>query len=72
MMAIPEATQRFVEAQRKQAKGPQPSITCQCGWYQPIRFFYKCLYCKMWMCQRCAEVHFGKTVEQWHAENAKK
>jgi hypothetical protein len=30
---------------------------------------YKCLYCGFWFCLPCAEIHFGKTKEQYAAEN---
>lgn len=40
------------------------TITCGCGWERGITEMYKCLYCGIWFCQLCAEVHFGKTIEE--------
>lgn len=36
-------------------------ITCPgCGWKEPLIKTYRCLYCKIWFCETCAENHFGK------------
>lgn len=43
-------------------------ITCRCGWKRSVMKMYKCLYCGEWMCEICAEAHFGKTREQYNAE----
>lgn len=61
-------TNEFAKKQWQQAKGEQPSVICECGLSMPLRFFYKCLYCKMYLCEQCAEIHFGKTVEQYKNE----
>ena len=58
-------TKAFADKQWQQAKGEQPNVTCECGLTSPLRFLYKCLYCKMYLCQQCAEIHFGKTVEEY-------
>jgi hypothetical protein len=71
-VAVPERTQRLVETQRQEAKGPQPSVTCGCGRVMHLRHLYRCLYCKQWLCQPCAERHFGKTVEEFHAAKTEK
>ena len=49
------------------------TITCRCGWKRAVLKMYKCLYCGEWLCEICAEAHFGKTREQYKAErhNAK-
>lgn len=26
---------------------------------------YKCLYCDIWYCTKCAETHFGQTQQEW-------
>lgn len=44
------------------------TITCRCGWKRSVMKMYKCLYCGEWMCEICAEAHFGKTREQYNAE----
>jgi hypothetical protein len=28
---------------------------------------YKCLYCGLFFCQPCAEIHFGATTKEWVA-----
>lgn len=61
-------TEEFASKQWHEAKGQQPSLTCECGLKMPLRFFYKCLYCKMYLCEQCAEIHFGKTVEEYKQE----
>lgn len=43
-------------------------ITCGCGFTLPLRFTYKCLYCDEWYCKECAEIHFGKTREEYAKE----
>ena len=58
-------TKAFADKQWQQAKGEQPNVTCECGLTSPLRFLYRCLYCKMYLCQQCAEIHFGKTVEEY-------
>lgn len=55
---VPPKTAAFAASQWKQAKGAQPAITCECERVQPIRFMYKCWYCKMWLCDQCAPIHF--------------
>ena len=70
MLCLDDTAQKaaFVAAQWKQAKGPQPDVTCGCGLKLPLRFAYRCLYCGQWYCQTCAEQHFGKTREQYNSE----
>lgn len=64
-------TAEFAARQWKQAKGPQPVIECECDRSIPIRFMFRCLYCGIWLCQSCAEIHFGKTRDQYNAERVK-
>ena len=40
-------------------------ITCVCGKRRELFAMYRCLYCGLYLCVRCAEDHFGKTIEQW-------
>jgi hypothetical protein len=48
--------------QWRQAKGPQPNVDCaSCDVPAPMRFRFRCLYCGLWFCQACGEVHFGET-----------
>ena len=44
-------------------------ITCPCGWRRSILHMYQCLYCRVWFCENCAEVHFGKTREEYKHEH---
>jgi len=44
------------------------TITCPCGWKRAVLKMHHCLYCKVWFCHQCAEVHFGKTVAEYRAE----
>lgn len=68
--ATPEETARFLALQRADAKGPQPALTCECGRVMAIRWMYKCLYCDLWFCQSCMEIHCGKTRAQYREEKA--
>ncbi len=47
---------------------PAPTVTCGCGHAAPLRFLYRCLYCGLFFCERCAEAHFGKTKEEYARE----
>lgn len=40
-------------------------VTCECGRTIPLRFAYKCLYCDLWFCTKCAGDHFGETREAY-------
>lgn len=66
-----ETTAEFAAQQWREAKGPNPQVTCECGRSFPLRFTYRCLYCGMFLCQQCAEIHFGKTRDQHNLEQAK-
>lgn len=37
---------------------PTPTITCPCGDEWPFTEMYRCLYCAVYFCESCAEVHF--------------
>ena len=41
------------------------SIHCCCGQIRALTMAYRCLYCGLWFCQSCAELHFGLTLQQW-------
>jgi hypothetical protein len=51
---------KVFRTQWREAKGDGQEITCPCGTRAPVRFLFRCLYCGVWFCQSCAEVHFGK------------
>lgn len=40
-------------------------VTCECGRTIPLRFLYKCLYCDLYFCQRCAGHHFGESRKDY-------
>lgn len=42
-------------------------ITCGCGASVLAGLGYRCLYCSIFMCQACAEEHFGETVQAYRA-----
>lgn len=38
-------------------------ITCgECGESYAWWFMYRCLYCDIWFCKRCAQLHFGRRL----------
>ena len=45
------------------------TVTCPCGRRRGITHAVRCLYCDVWFCELCAEVHFGKTRRQHRLEN---
>lgn len=47
----------------------ETGVPCECGNSYPLRSMYRCLYCGIWFCERCAEIHFGKTKAQYRAEH---
>jgi len=44
-------------------------VRCSCNKKLWPHQSFRCLYCGEWYCQKCAEIHFGKTVEQYRVEN---
>lgn len=58
--ATPEQTAATLVAQRNSAKGTQPLMKCaDCPRESPLRYLYKCWFCKLWFCGQCAPIHFG-------------
>ena len=45
------------------------TVTCPCGRCRGITHAVRCLYCKIWYCETCAEEHFGQTREEYRAKN---
>lgn len=45
-------------------------IICKCGQLRDLKLAFKCLYCGLWFCQHCAEIHFGQTLKEY--EESKK
>lgn len=75
-----DAGQQIIERQRQEtvdqtAEGVPvrlATITCRCGRKRSVMLAVQCLYCREWMCEPCAEAHFGKTREQHRTERAKR
>lgn len=59
----------LVEQESKGVGVMMATVTCPCGWRRGLTLTHKCLYCGIYFCVRCAEQHFGKTVEQYRIEN---
>lgn len=63
----------FVFKQTKQmmsVDGPFGShVYCGCLKRLKPHQIYKCLYCEEAYCKKCAEKHFGKTIDQHRIEN---
>ena len=57
----------FVEKQEGEARC-LGAVTCFCGNETGLIVAYRCLYCKGWFCEPCAEKHFGQTVDEYHQE----
>lgn len=61
--------EEWVEKQTKEAndKG-RPFVRCGCLKKLWMPEAYKCLYCKEWFCECCAEIHFDKTIKQYNLD----
>lgn len=46
------------------------TIKCPCGRPRHYSMAFRCLYCGIYMCVNCAEIHFGKTRKQHDEEQA--
>lgn len=71
--ATPEERQEALELMGKQVKllldqerinVPLTHVKVRCGCLKMVRLIqaHRCLYCGIFFCQRCAELHFGKRV----------
>lgn len=45
----------------------ESTVTCGCGNRQPLRYMFRCYYCGVFFCHKCAGEHFGKTREEYYA-----
>lgn len=43
------------------------TVNCCCGTKLPTWIAFRCLYCGEYYCQKCAEIHFGKTRAEYYA-----
>ena len=39
----------------------------ECSIWHHYFDLFRCLYCGVWYCKTCAEVHFGTTIEDYEA-----
>jgi hypothetical protein len=39
-------------------------VTCPCGFKTTMNYAYRCFYCGVYFCRKCAERHFKKEVKQ--------
>lgn len=74
-MASPEETQAKLEWMAKQLSlihdqekigTPIRHIKIRCGCNKLVgwMYMYRCLYCGIWFCKDCAQLHFGKRVAE--------
>lgn len=47
---------------------PDVFVTCDCGHRLPVKHAYRCYFCGIWFCAKCAEDHFGPRPQ--HNEDA--
>jgi hypothetical protein len=45
------------------------AIECICGRHFAMTRMYRCLYCGVWFCATCAEVHFGQTRAEYREKH---
>lgn len=61
---------KFIATQEKEGFSSSAiKIRCGCLKLVPWKYMHRCLYCSVFFCKECAEQHFGKTIEQYRAEN---
>ena len=61
-------TRETVDQELKGVTVRMATVTCPCGRVRALVKMYRCLYCKVYFCDSCAEQHFGKTVEEYKRE----
>lgn len=68
-MQVIEHQARFIKQQEDDDNPAKVlSVRCPCLKIVRLKYAYRCLYCGIFYCKDCAEEHFGKTVEQYRAE----
>lgn len=70
-VALPprESSQQTMATQLKKIIAGRKFHCGHCANRIPVTFAYRCLYCGVWFCQSCAELHFGETRSGYHAES---
>lgn len=49
-------------------KTPVCDVKVRCGCLKMVRLYseaYRCLYCGIWFCKECAQLHFGYRVRRY-------
>lgn len=58
-------TLAHVNKQLREIKRFDPvKLTCGCGRRMLLHRATRCLYCGVFFCQQCAEIHFGQTIKE--------
>lgn len=63
-LAETEDLKRHLKCQWAQIQEDR-TITCECGLRRAVELSFKCLFCGVFYCVNCAEVHFGQTQMEW-------
>lgn len=66
----PELHDLMEEQLRESKDNAGCAVTCPCGTKAPMRFMFRCYYCGVWYCFKCAAVHFGMTREEYYQKKA--
>lgn len=53
------AAKRVLVGTQSREIGINTKVTCQCGIIIPVIGSYRCWYCGVWLCERCAREHFN-------------
>ena len=61
----PDTEKKRVLADQWSEATTHNSIHCTCGLQRALPLAFRCLYCGQFYCARCAEVHFGQTIQEW-------
>jgi hypothetical protein len=59
------AKKAILASQDKDIRANQAFHCPDCGWRRWTGYGYRCLYCGIWYCAHCAELHFGQTISDW-------
>lgn len=53
------AAKRAIVSGQIREIGTSAKVTCQCGVKIPVIWAYRCWYCGVWFCEKCAREHFN-------------
>ncbi len=54
------AIRRLLFGQQFEVNPCETMVTCPCGFKTPMRQAFRCFYCGLYFCRKCAERHFKK------------